>query len=186
MPEHHTVGLGSPTVGHRHRWLAVAAAAVALPAVGGAVSLANGTIDMGEAIVDRFPWQSVELAGLALFACVAVPFAALAVLAWRGSHGPAGHRGRRAAAGAWIVVQLLVIRTLSFFHPTYLAIGLSFAWVGRRMERRERRDQRTRIPGPSALSRPWVTEDRAVTTSTTIDAPATLAGTASPHVRSTR
>ena len=39
---------------------------------------------------------------------------------------------------AWIVVQLLVIRTLSFFHPTYLAIGLSFVWVGRRMERRER------------------------------------------------
>jgi len=49
----------------RHRGLAVAAACVALPAVGGAVSLANGTIDPGTAIVDRFPWQSVELAGLA-------------------------------------------------------------------------------------------------------------------------
>jgi hypothetical protein len=35
----------------------------------------------------------------------------------------------------WIVVQLLIIRTLSFFHPTYLAIGLAFVWVGRRMER---------------------------------------------------
>ena len=56
----------------RHRGLAVAAACVALPAVGGAVSLANGTIDPGTAIVDRFPWQSVELAGLALFAWVVI------------------------------------------------------------------------------------------------------------------
>ena len=80
-----TAGRARTTEPARRRGMAVAAAAVALPAVGGAVSLANGTIDMGEAIIDRFPWESVELAGVALFACVAVPFAALAVLAWRGS-----------------------------------------------------------------------------------------------------
>ena len=119
-----------------HRWLAVAAGAVAIPAVGGAVSLANGTIDMGETIVDRFPWQSVELAGLALFTCVAVPFCTLAVLAWRGS--PLTGRSALVAGlllVAWIAVQMVLIRTLSWFHPTYLAVGLWFAWVGGRMER---------------------------------------------------
>ena len=57
---------------------------------------------------------------------------------------------------AWIVVQLLVIRTLSFFHPAYLAIGLSFAWVGRRMERRERQGPADPDPGtigPVAVAR---------------------------------
>jgi hypothetical protein len=119
-----------------HRWLAVAAAAVAIPAIGGAVSLATGTMDLGETVVDRLPWQSTALAGLALFGWVAVPFAILTVLAWRGSSWTP-----RAAVAAglllvtWIVVQLLIIRTLSFFHPTYFAIGLAFVWAGRRMER---------------------------------------------------
>lgn len=123
----------------RHRWLAVAAASVALPAIGGAVSLANGTIDMGEAIVERFPWQSVELAGLALFACVALPLGALAVLAWRGSpRAPQATVAAGLLLVTWIVLQVLVIRTLSFFHPTYLVVGLSFVWVGRRIGRRER------------------------------------------------
>ena len=121
-----------------HRGLAVAAGAVALPAVGGAVSLANGTIDMGEAIVERFPWQSVELAGFALLACVAVPFAALAVMAWRGSpRTPQATVAAGLLLVTWILVQVVVIRTLSLFHPAYLLIGVSFAWVGRRMERRK-------------------------------------------------
>jgi len=119
----------------RHRGLAVAAACVALPAVGGAVSLANGTIDPGTAIVDRFPWQSVELAGLALFAWVAVPFSALAVLAWRGSpRTPQATVAAGLLLVAWIVVQLAIIRTLSFFHPTYLLIGLAFIGAGRRLQ----------------------------------------------------
>jgi hypothetical protein len=54
---------------------------------------------------------------------------------------PTRHRWLAVAAGlllvAWIVVQLLIIRTLSLFHPAYLAIGLAFAWAGRRLERRE-------------------------------------------------
>ena len=122
----------------RHRWLAVAAAAVAMPAVGGAVSLADGTIDMDEAIVQRFPWHSVELAGLALFVCVAVPFAALAAIAWRGSpRTPQATVAAGLLLVTWIVGQVVVIRTLSLFHPTYLLIGLSFVWAGGRMERRE-------------------------------------------------
>ena len=109
----------------RHRWLAVAAASVALPAIGGAVSLANGTIDMGETIVDALPLAE-RRAGRP---CT--------LRLRRGAlRGPRGHRVARiprtpqatVAAGlllvAWIVLQVLVIRTLSLFHPTYLAIGL--------------------------------------------------------------
>ena len=54
-------------------------------------------------------------------------------LAWRGDE-----RTDRAAVVAggcligWIVVQLLFIRELSFFHPTYLAVGALFVWSGRR------------------------------------------------------
>ena len=128
--------LAPPNPDGIERWRS--SAAVAVPAVGGAVSLASGTIDMGETITERFPWQSVELAGLALFVCVAVPFAALAVLT--SARSPRTPRATTAVGlllVTWIIVQLLVIRTLSFFHPLYVAIGLSFVWVGRRMERRE-------------------------------------------------
>jgi hypothetical protein len=48
---------------------------------------------------------------------------------------------------AWIAVQVLIIRTLSFFHPTYLAIGLSFACVGRHLERLEHQGPADPEPG---------------------------------------
>jgi hypothetical protein len=139
------------TAGAPHRGLAVAAALVTVSAVGGAVCLADGTLDPGAAIVDRFPWQSVELAGFALFAWVAVPYAILSVLAWRGSaHAPRASVTAGLLLVAWIVVQLLVIRTLSFFHPTYLAIGLWFAWTGRRLEHRAHQGPPDPAPGTIA------------------------------------
>jgi hypothetical protein len=145
---HRDSALPARSTAPTHRWLAVAAGAVAVPAAGGAVSLADGTIDMGEAIVDRFPWQSVELAGFALLTWVAVPFGALAVLAWRGStRAPRVAMAAGLLLVAWIAVQVLIIRTLSFFHPTYLAIGLSFACVGRHLERLEHQGPADPEPG---------------------------------------
>jgi len=127
------------STGTTHRWVAVASIAVAVPALAGAIGLATGSLDMGETITERFPGHSAVLAGAALFTLVATPFAALAVLAWRGSRWtPSATVAVGLVLVAWIAVQLLFIRTLSFFQPAYAVIGLSFVWVGCRMDRHGR------------------------------------------------
>ena len=37
----------------------------------------------------------------------------------------------------WILVELLFLREISFFHPLYVAIGLAFMWAGRRLGREQ-------------------------------------------------
>ena len=83
-------------------------------------------------IAGRLPWESHALAGAALLLWVAVPFTALAAAAWR--RDPLTDRlsvAAGAAVIAWIVMQILVIRTFSWFQPTYVAIGAGFVWAGR-------------------------------------------------------
>jgi hypothetical protein len=70
---------------------------------------------------------------MALAVVVGAPFAVLAWTAWRGD------RRAELAAGAagvllvgWIVVQLAILRAPSFLHAVYLAVGLAFAYAGRR------------------------------------------------------
>jgi hypothetical protein len=121
-----------PAAARRRITLAVAAALVALSAVGGAIGLVSGALSIGGQLEGRLPFDSPVLAGVALVVVVAVPFAVLAVAAWRGSH-----RTDLVACAAgvlllgWLVVELVIIRELSFFQPFYAAIAAGFLWVGR-------------------------------------------------------
>jgi Na+/proline symporter len=128
-------GVEAPT-GHRHGALVVLASLNAVAATGGAWGLAAGTLGLGGDLEARLPLGSAALGGVALFLAVAVPNAVVAGLAWR--------RDRRTGAVAvatgmllivWIVVELGVLRELSFFHPLYVAIGLAMVGLGRRADK---------------------------------------------------
>ena len=117
------------------RWLLFLAVLNTVTALFGAWGLVSGALDLGH-VTGRLPWDSAAVAGVALGLLVAVPNAALVVVALR--------RGRYTglvgiavgtAMVAWIVVELAFIRELSFFHPLYVAIGLLMVWAGFRVVR---------------------------------------------------
>ena len=117
--------------GARRTGLAVFAGLIAISAYFGALGLILGFLDLGATVTARLPVGSPVLGGVALTVVVALPSSALAWLAWRGD--------RRTSVGAvvtgalilgWIAVELAFIRELSFFHPTFVVIGLVLIWIG--------------------------------------------------------
>jgi uncharacterized membrane protein len=116
----------------RRRGVAVLALTNVVAALGGAVGLATGTLALGDDLNERLPFASPVLGGIALAMIVAVPFAVSALAAWRGD--PRADLAT-AVAGVvligWIVVQLAFLRSVSFFHPLYAAVGGLFVWLGR-------------------------------------------------------
>lgn len=118
----------------RRPWLAAAAAFNALAAWGGAVALLSGGTDFGEPINSRLPFDSLVLAGLALGLVVGLPLTVLAWWAWTGR--PRTNEFALFAGVVlvgWIVVQVAVIRSFSFFQPAYVAIGVGFIAASRRV-----------------------------------------------------
>jgi hypothetical protein len=126
-----TIAQQSPTI-HRRRALAGVAWINAIAAIGGAVGLATGTLELGKNLNDRLPFASPVLGGIALAAVVAMPFTVVALLAWRGDD-----RTDTAAmiAGAlligWIIVQLALLRAPSVLQAIYAAVGVAFFLYGR-------------------------------------------------------
>lgn len=125
--------MSNPVDVHRRTGLAWFAAIVSFSAFAGAVGLATGTIGLAADVAARLPFGSALFGGVALALVVGIPTASVAWQAWRGD--PRTDRSAVFAGGCligWIVVQLLIIRELSFFHPTYLVVGALFVWIGRR------------------------------------------------------
>lgn len=117
---------------HRRGTLAGSAAVIALSAYAGALGLITGFLSLGEDLNERLPFDSPAFGGIALGVVVALPSTWLALLAWRGD--PRTDAAARLAGVlliGWILVELAIIRDLSFLHPTYLAIGLVLIWIGR-------------------------------------------------------
>ncbi|MEV3936807.1 hypothetical protein AB0K52_12625 [Glycomyces sp. NPDC049804] len=106
----------------------------------GAVGLTFGWLSLGATVTSRLPWESTVVAGIALGAIVAVPNAALAAAALRGSAycGPLSILAGVLVVG-WIVVEVAFIREFSLFQPFYAALGLSQVWLGRRIGRSDTR-----------------------------------------------
>jgi hypothetical protein len=118
------------------RLLVLLSALNAVGALGGALGLVLGILDLGPTVTGRLPFGSAVLGGVALGLLVAVPNGALLVLALQRSRhtGPLGI-AVGAAMVVWILVQLAFIRELSFFHPLYVAVGLLMVWAGNRTVR---------------------------------------------------
>jgi fermentation-respiration switch protein FrsA (DUF1100 family) len=100
----------------------------------GGLGLIAGFVALGDPIDGRLPFDSPVLAGVALIVLVAVP---LTALAW--SAFSAGPRTDELALVSgvlligWIVGQVVVIRTFSWFQPLYLVIGVGFVVVSNRV-----------------------------------------------------
>ncbi|MEZ5181864.1 MAG: hypothetical protein R2702_08335 [Acidimicrobiales bacterium] len=115
----------------RHRGLAAFAGLVSLSAWFGAAGMVAGFLDLGPEVTPRLPLRSPVLGGIALALVVAVPMAAVAVLAATGHRlAPAAAVGAGVLQVGWIVVELAFIRELSFFHPLYVLVGVAFVGLG--------------------------------------------------------
>jgi predicted CoA-binding protein len=126
-----------PSTPPRHRGLAVAALLVAVGAYFGSIGLITGWLSLTDRLNQRLPFASPVLGGMALFAVIAIPYSMLMVRAWRGD--PASG-ALAVVCGAltigWILVQLAFLREFSVFQPVYLAVGVVFVVVGRRVRAR--------------------------------------------------
>ncbi|WP_370328094.1 hypothetical protein [Euzebya sp.] len=99
----------------------------------GGIALMDGVIDLGDELNRRLPFDSPVLGGLALMVVVAAPLTLLAWLAW--VDDPRADRASVLVGVllvGWIAVQIAFLRELSWFHPTYVAVGAVLIGVGLR------------------------------------------------------
>jgi hypothetical protein len=118
---------------------AVLTGLIALSAYGGVVGLVGGGISLGETINARLPYGSLFLGGIALLFFVAAPMTVAAVVSLRDLRD-AGDIV--IAAGlllvAWIAIELAFIKSYSWFHPTYLGLGILVVLCGWLLDRADR------------------------------------------------
>jgi hypothetical protein len=108
----------------RHPGLVVLNAVMAVAAWSGVVMLVLGQGRLGEDVESRLPMGSQALGGVALMFAVALPTTVAAVLAWRG--GPSAAQACVFSGGllvAWIVLELAVLRTVSWLQPVCAVYG---------------------------------------------------------------
>lgn len=108
----------------RERTLIGLEAFLGLWAVAGAVGLASGAFDLGDAI-DDVPRQSPVLAAVALLVVVAIPALVVAGAAWRGRRSArVGHPIVGWLLVAWMIVQVAFIGLVSWVQPGFVLYGL--------------------------------------------------------------
>lgn len=125
-----------------HRLVTPVAALMAGAAYAGALGLIGGGIDFGglqATILDRVPFHSTVLAGVALLAAVALPMTVAAVAAWRGTvRAPEIVAVAGLALIGWVVVEIAIIRTYSWMQPFCGTYGLLVTILGWRLRRTAR------------------------------------------------
>jgi hypothetical protein len=118
---------------------AVLAGVIALSAYAGAVGLVGGGISFGETINARLPYGSLFLGGIALLFFVALPMTVAAVAALRNVRNASDIvMGAGLLLVAWIAIELAFIKSYSWFHPTYLGLGILVVLCGWLLERADR------------------------------------------------
>jgi hypothetical protein len=118
---------------------AVLTGLIALSAYAGVVGLVGGGLSFGETINARLPYGSLFLGGIALLFFVAAPMTVAAVVSLRDLRR-AGDvvMGAGLLLVAWIAIELAFIKSYSWFHPTYLALGILVVLCGWLLERADR------------------------------------------------
>ena len=112
---------------------------IALSAYGGVVGLVGGGLSFGETIDARLPYGSLFLGGIALLFFVAAPMTLAAVVSLRDlRHAGDIVMGAGLLLVAWIAIELAFIKSYSWFHPTYLALGILVALGGWLLNRADR------------------------------------------------
>ncbi|WP_040835084.1 hypothetical protein [Nocardia brevicatena] len=114
--------------------LAMISGAIAIWAFAGAAGVATGLIEFGAVIDSRLPWDSEPFAAVMLALVVGMPMAATS---WLAGHGRRSYPAVAIAAGsaaiAWILVQLVVIRTVIWVQPLCVALSVIIVVLGLRL-----------------------------------------------------
>jgi hypothetical protein len=113
--------------------MAACAAFLAASAYFGAIGMVSGLLAVPDSLADRLPFGSPVVGGIALALVVAVPCAALAVLAWRRhprTFDVATLVGL--ALAGWIVIEVAIVRQFSVLQVVFGAAGLGLVVVGSR------------------------------------------------------
>ncbi|MFC9964495.1 hypothetical protein [Nocardia ignorata] len=114
----------------RRAVLCVIAGLLATWAFAGALGLITGALALSPATETRLPWQSPILAGVALAVMVGLP---LTVVTLTAQDGPRTKHTTMVAACAligWILLQLLVLRELSWLQPVCVMLAVVIAALG--------------------------------------------------------
>jgi peptidoglycan/LPS O-acetylase OafA/YrhL len=118
---------------------AVLTGLIALSACGGVVGLVGGGLSFGATINARLPYGSLFLAGIALLFFVAAPMTIAAVASLRDlRHANDIAFGAALLLVTWIAIELAFIKSYSWFHPTYLGLGILVALCGWLLDRTDR------------------------------------------------
>lgn len=121
--------------------------AIAAMAVGGAMALIGGAIDMGEDVRTSLPFDSYAFGGVWLLLLAGVLPAVVALGALRRQPwAELGHVAVGVVLMGWIVVQVAFIGPVSWMQPLVLAWGALIATLGV-VERRRARWLARRIDG---------------------------------------
>jgi len=136
---------------------AVLTGLIALSAYGGVAGLVGGGLSFGETIDARLPYGSLFLGGIALLFFVAAPMTLAAVVSLRDlRHAGDIVMGAGLLLVAWIAIELAFIKSYSWFHPTYLALGILVAlggWLLNRADRQTFESTTSRQAEKSAIVR---------------------------------
>lgn len=127
----------------RRSILCLIAGLMATWAFAGALGLITGAVSLSPATEDRLPLQSPILAGVALALVVGMPMTVVALAA---AHDDPRTALTAMAAGCalvgWIVLQLVLLRELSWLQPVWVVFAVVVAALGAPPLRRSRRDSR--------------------------------------------
>jgi len=119
--------------------LAAVGGVTGVAALGGALGLVGGSLDLGDKVTARLPFQSPVFAGMALAVVVGLPTLVLAGLALRhDSRTDVVAVGAGFALICWIAVQLAVIREFSWLQAVFVVVGASLMLIGLRDAARRR------------------------------------------------
>ncbi|MEU4650345.1 hypothetical protein [Nocardia fluminea] len=115
----------------RRSALCLIAGILATWAFAGSLALITGSLTLGPTAESRLPWQSPMLAGVLLALVVGLPMTVVALSAIHADRSLSQTTMVAACALiGWILLQLLVLRELSWLQPLCVVLAVTVAALG--------------------------------------------------------